>query len=287
MGLGTRCDLCVYAFVMAFVCVAAPYGDGYRTTVTVTVPGTGDGNGRHSILKIKMRTRSLSSALAMASVRCRCGSVGLKFTTKQPVHLWQCCCVDCYDKNLWSCQQTGTQPPPGLEKHGKGQPPDLAYFANRLEVMHGRNMLAFNKLRPGANSTNMIAACCSTLLCVDHPAYQQNLVLTFPNFVPLNVVGEMPKAQIRLYIKDWPADAYAKLPPMQGCWREQGERLFSPPCSELPASVRNFEAAVAIPPPSGPGETFQELLAATGGVVMTLGRSEGLHSWNRVHARTA
>ena len=35
------------------------------------------------------------------------------------------------------------------------------------------------------DSTNMIAACCGTLLCVDHPHYAKKLVLMFPDFLAL------------------------------------------------------------------------------------------------------
>ena len=35
-----------------------------------------------------------------------------------------------------------------------------------------------------------------------------------------------------MHIKDWPAEAYAKLDPLPGSYREDGIRKFSPPAAE-------------------------------------------------------
>ena len=58
-------------------------------------------------------------------------------------------------------------------------PMDLFYMGNRFEVARGGEHIRFNRLREGTTSTNCIAGCCGTVLCVDHPGYQQSLVMGF------------------------------------------------------------------------------------------------------------
>ena len=93
---------------------------------------------------------------------------------KQPIHGIECCCVDCYDKNIWSYKAGKAPLPSGVSAvHGVGSPAALYYYPNKFEVT-GKEKLAVNKVRAGGASTNMVTTCCSTLLCVDNPAYQAN-----------------------------------------------------------------------------------------------------------------
>lgn len=202
----------------------------------------------------------------MTSIQCRCGSVKLTFPTRQPVLGLECCCVDCYGKNLWSCRESGIPAPPGLEAHGKGKPLDLRYWPNRLQVV-GKGKLAFNKLRAGAMSTNMVASCCKTLLCVDNPFYQQNVVLTFPEFCqPCGVDGELPRPLLRVMTQDWPEREMSKLPKLAWDGRE----------NDIMSQV--FDV-FGTPPPDGPGETFQQLVAGATGGIEILGLPEGRNSF--------
>jgi hypothetical protein len=222
----------------------------------------------------------LSSDRTMASLSCRCGSVKLTFATTQPIWAFECCCVDCYDKNLWSCRAGGVPPPRGLEAHGEGKPLDLRYWPNRLQVTHGKDKLAFNRLREGAASVNMIAACCQTLMCVDHPFYEENVVLTFPEFCPPAGLdpAALPPPTMRVYVKDWPADQYSKLSPKAGFWREQGQPRTE---GEGAAEIRSQAARVFTTPPAEVycGETFQQLLQGAGGRVTSLALPEGQNSF--------
>lgn len=214
----------------------------------------------------------------MASLRCRCGSVKVTFPRKAPVHKWECCCVDCFEKNLWSCRAGGVAPPPGREKHGIGKPLDLCYYPSRM-LVQGKERLAFNVLRDGAASTNMVAKCCQTLLCVDHPFYSGNVVLTFPEFLPIEQ-EPLPQTRMRVHIKDWPADAYSELPPLPGMYRQGGVTKFT--CDEAKEIRSGVERLFRIPPPDGPGETFRELVAAhldAGGAIVDLGLPEGSSSF--------
>ena len=218
----------------------------------------------------------------VASVQCRCGDVQVTFSSDKPVHSWECCCVDCFDKNLWSCHAGGVPPPPGREKHGIGRPLVLCYYPSRM-VVQGKEKIRFNVLREGSTSTNMVTSCCSTLLCVDHPFYQGNVVLTCPEFLPVTGVDEpLPPTPMRVHIKDWPKDEYAKLPPLPGMYREGGTVKMTCPEAE---DIRSTAARLfGVPPPDTPGETFHELLAthlSAGGVVTNLGLKEGANSYQR------
>ena len=112
-----------------------------------------------------------------------------------------------------------------------------------LRCAEGKEQIAFNRLRDGALSTNMIAACCKTLLCVEHPRYEGQSVLLFPDFCPISGLEPLPAAS-RVHIRDWPAEAYAKLPSLPGTWREDG-RLHAETEEDKVAVARNTEAVRA------------------------------------------
>lgn len=224
----------------------------------------------------------------MASIKCRCGAVSVAFACEKPIHQLECCCVDCYSKNVWAYKKASAPLPSGVTGvHGEGKPLDLRYWPNKLAVT-GKEKLAFNRLRDDAASISMVTTCCSTLLCVDHPFYQTNAVLTFPEFCPYIGAGELPEISTRAFIKDWPAEKYAELPPKPGFYLTADGPAFEPPGPETEAACAPTFTAFANPHISAdaPGETFQELLAAAGGSVESLGLPEGANS-NQLKAKAA
>lgn len=205
----------------------------------------------------------------VASLRCRCGQVSISFAVDKPVHAWECCCVDCYAKNVWSCKAGNVPVPPALGEHGAGKPLDIRYYPSKM-VVSNKQRIAFNRLRDGATSTNMVTTCCKTILCVDHPAYQGNIVLMFPEFCPLIGAGELPDTPARVFIKDWPEAEYAKLPAKPGLWIEaDGTFRYDGDGEE---HLEKFMKLVSTPHSDAhAGETFAELLAQAGGTVENLG----------------
>ena len=226
---------------------------------------------------------ALAQARRHASIRCRCGVVGLKFPTAQPVHSYECCCVDCFDKNVWSCRAGGVPLPQGRGPHGTGTPLDLRYFPNRLVVTSGQEKLAFNRLREGSASTNMICRECKSLLCVDHPRYDTNVVLMFPEYCPLIGADPLPRPMMRVHVKDWPRDEMVSLEPLPGTWYEDGQRRVTIPwrCSSLVKYVLGSQQAARAfgtpPAPEMPGVSFQSLRDEAGAVDV-LGLPEGTNS---------
>lgn len=224
----------------------------------------------------------------MASINCRCGDVSVAFTCQQPIHEIECCCVDCYDKNVWAYKAGGAALPSGVTGiHGQGKPLDLRYWPNKLAVT-GKEKLAFNKVRDDAASINMVTTCCSSLLCVEHPFYLGNAVLTFPEFCPYIGAGELPEIKTRVFTKDWPAGKYADLPPKPGFYIGPEGILYDPPGRETEAACAPFMAGFSQSHVAAdtPGETFQALLAAAGGTVESLNLPEGANS-NKLKANKA
>ena len=92
-------------------------------------------------------------------------------------------------------------------------------------MLAGRDKLAFNKNRVESDSLNMYCKSCSTILMIDHPFYQQKQVLNFgmegqqTGFTTW-VDASYDKELIRFWIKDWPAEAIAKLPELPGAYAE-------------------------------------------------------------------
>lgn len=215
---------------------------------------------------------------SLASIICRCSQVQVRLPTRAPMYSLECCCVDCYQKNEWSAKQGATKPLL------------LSYFANKLTIIKGRDCLAFNKLREGAASTNMVTTCCSTVLCVDHPFYQGKQILMFPEFVPLSdsdADASEFKPVARVHVKDWPAEEYIKLPPLPSLWKDPrtGERVGDGPNGGKEAQDAINAGKANLPPACTPGETFQALQAAAGSAPIVLHLPELANS-NRLQHNT-
>ena len=126
----------------------------------------------------------------------------------------------------------------------------------------------------------MIASCCKTLLCGEHVSYNSKTVLLFPDFCPILGVPPLPPPECRVFIKDWPADAYTKLPPKPGIWYEDG-RMVSESEEDTALVFRSAAGIHRAVPADAKGETFQQLLEAAGGKVEILGLPEGANSRRR------
>ncbi len=214
----------------------------------------------------------------MASINCRCGTVSLGLNSSTPKSAFDCCCVDCFAKNKWSCEAAGVPMPAAFQEYGK-QPVHLAYFDNQLKVLKGRENLAFNKVREKTTTTNMIASCCKSILCASSSTYKGQTLLVFPDFCPL-VGADLQEPKARTHIKDFSDAAIAALPPKPGIWIELKK---TPPFFEFKGDLAGavpFMRAVGAPMKKDDafrGESFEELLAAAGGKekVVNLGMPQG------------
>eukprot|EP00931_Biecheleriopsis_adriatica_P065452 TRINITY_DN39979_c0_g1_i1.p1 TRINITY_DN39979_c0_g1~~TRINITY_DN39979_c0_g1_i1.p1 ORF type:complete len:228 (+),score=34.02 TRINITY_DN39979_c0_g1_i1:57-740(+) len=214
----------------------------------------------------------------MASISCACAKTKVTFPTKKPCWAVDCFCVDCYQKNAHFAQISGTSVPDTLTVQGMGKPMLLNYFPAKM-VVTGEENLTFNKLRDDSHSVNCCAKCCGSLLFVDNPGYQKQIVLMMPEFRPIED-GEKMLAVGRVHIQDWPEEAYKKyeesakpLPSMRLVHKDNNttrvlQGAFTPSISDAIKEATNISATVA------EGKTFEELLAGTGGNIEVLGIAE-------------
>ena len=232
----------------------------------------------------RKKTRLAEIEERVTSVACSCGKVRVIFVpatdyeNEAATSKWrnECCCVDCYQKVTWS---NGFDSPAVLKRE---QPVEILYFMNRMRVT-GKEHLQFSKLRDGAMTTNMTAACCDTLLCGQSTRYHGNAVCTWPcaaRFSSPWKHGGDPSDVIRLrcWIADWPKAKYEKLPPVPGWFMVRDKvHYHGYEAKELYEHYRFL--LLCGPDEKMPGESFQDLLAAAGGKVEILGLPEGAGSF--------
>lgn len=199
-------------------------------------------------------------------------------------------------KMMWCEQQGGPKVP--REVADRRVPPVVLYMDNRFVVERGQECLGCNKLRDGAATTNCVANCCHTLLLAEHPVYQGNSVLMFPQVAMWKGLGGKDP-QIYFWVKDWKeADYLALEPKLPGIFVDH-----SAPKEQQPAFVTTvagsweagacaaglgmgaFVAAHSAPPPAGPGIQFADIPAAKRPTI--LGLSEGDESHGKKSAAGA
>ena len=153
---------------------------------------------------------------------------------------------------------------------------------NRMHVT-GKEHLKFSKLRDDAMTINMTAKCCDTLLCGQSTRYHGNAVCTWPCAArfssPLKHGGDPNDAtRLRCWIADWPAAKYKKLPPADGWFMVRDKVMYHG--YEAKEKYDHFRLSLHFGPDEKmPGESFEELLAAAGGKVESLGLPEGAGSF--------
>jgi hypothetical protein len=112
-----------------------------------------------------------------AIVACKCGKTKLKFTVSMPRNRLECCCVDCNDAFKWAQSKGGPAP------SGRGRASDSWYFENDITILSGDENVQFNNLNEGYPTKRMVATCCHSVLCGDHPAYQGHVCIVFGDFL--------------------------------------------------------------------------------------------------------
>jgi len=224
----------------------------------------------------------------MAMLTCNCGNVKMRFANSMPRYSAKCCCMDCVQKMLWCENQGGPAVPHAVAKHRA--PVILKYVDNRFEVVQGQDRLRFFKIREGASSTNCVADCCHTLMLVDHPCYEGNTLLTFPEVSTWHGLKERDY-QIYFWVKDLCEEDYLKLEPkLPGMYVDHTAPLDKQPVfvSTLAGSLRageppdglgfsTFMAVHSVAPPAGPGVQFKDLQGSQSPTVLELVESDCSH----------
>lgn len=107
-----------------------------------------------------------------AFLACRCGASRIVLSDPRMRCRTECMCCDCRQRGLISAARgSGNALPEAVACFERGI--DLYYFANALVVDEAsRALLEFSKLRNDAFNTTAMSACCDTLMCGIHPAYE-------------------------------------------------------------------------------------------------------------------
>ena len=191
---------------------------------------------------------SSSSATIGATLTCNCGDTILRFDTRTPRAVVECCCDDCHAR-LQYCAKLGG---PALE-HGiydRTRPVRLVYFDNRLSVVKGRDNLRFFKLTSSSGVVNMYTSCCHTFLLKENVRYQGTVVaaieqdygnddnadLALEDHQPRPVQHrhnlqhvEYQDAMLRTFPNDWLLDHVSYLKPLPSVWFDEAGNVVGQP----------------------------------------------------------
>jgi len=191
----------------------------------------------------------------------------------KPAYSLECFCVDCYQKNEHFAKVSGAPIPDDFTKHAK-MPMLLSYWPAKM-LISGKENLTFNKLRGDSSSINCCTKCCDTLLFVDNPFYDGKVVLTMPQFRPIESDAEFDLPGGRVFIKDWPAQDYevyvrssGTVLPTMYIDRQRGATVPTFEGDWAFSKAGKDTAGMLID--SVEGETFAALLAAGGGEINVL-----------------
>ena len=147
----------------------------------------------------------------MAAVaRCACNSVALRFLRRAPVMHLECGCVDCRQAHEHASSLGGPPTPsPPLQQ--------LFYFVNDVAPLSDTELelVRLTKLREDGRSTRLETKCCHSILAVDHPAYQGNVVMVPSEACSLDAPEVPPIA--RIYMNDWDPTDGSPPPLPDGC----------------------------------------------------------------------
>uniref|UniRef100_A0A7S3T6L2 Uncharacterized protein n=1 Tax=Emiliania huxleyi TaxID=2903 RepID=A0A7S3T6L2_EMIHU len=197
------------------------------------------------------------------SVSCACGNARLRFHSPAPAFTGECCCEDCRQACEWA-ETMGCK-----AKVSHSDPTLLAYYQNDVCVEAGRERLRAFRLREGGESVRIVATCCYSPMCTDHPAYLKRVVLTFPQ---LSVVGPPPATppDMLMVKQEWPTS----FTPLASTGRDPFKgRAFNTHSDALFLATFVFRV-LSRGRTGGVGSTVQGLVESLGGV-HTLGLPKG------------
>lgn len=215
------------------------------------------------------KERIVSDASQIAEVRCVCGKVKLQFLRPLPVLHVHCCCGDCRQGREWVASKGG---PPMKQAVTL-----VYYFENDLAPL-GSEALSFLfsvKLREAGRTTRLITKCCHSILAIDHPYYEENVIsvhsdacdLVAPHIQPLSRIftegwdaaydGEMPSTTASLEDSEamWKKFASIVKRPVR---EAKGIKLQDIFAQLLPTTILGLTEKVRLLPPAGPRDWVRD-----------------------------
>ena len=108
-----------------------------------------------------------------ATIECKCGRCSITVADGKATCHFQCGCEDCRQAIQYGHVKGGDQPVPL---------PELYYMRSDLVDVKGKEYMHAFKLREDGDSTRVYCTECYSILGVDHPAYEDNVFLNFPEY---------------------------------------------------------------------------------------------------------
>ena len=199
----------------------------------------------------------------MASkITCHCGRTGLTLQNGTSLLKFQCGCEDCRQALQFAHSKGGIKPKPL---------PVLCYMVSDIVDVHGLSSMRSYKLRKSGVSRRICCTHCYSTLAVDHPAYNDNVFLMFPEHCETNCdVSASLSAYIGMADYDetigpLPTENKPVFPSLR--FTQEIERLMTVP------GVAAAFAARETPPI---GITVTDLIEQIGGEVLHLPKGESL-----------
>ena len=195
-----------------------------------------------------------------AEINCLCGKSGITIADGTAKLKFQCGCQDCRQALEYGFSKGGKRPNPL---------PELLYMSSDITAIRGKEFMTALQLREEENeddsellgmSRRIYCSECFSIIGVDHPAYENNVFLTFPEHcdnlgdlsVPLTTYVMMID-----YTKDivpMPTDDVPLFTTLR--FEQEEDRLFNIP--EVDSAFSPREAPLE-------GITFSKLIEELGG----------------------
>lgn len=153
----------------------------------------------------------MSNTTQIGESRCVCGKVKLRFLKPKPVLHVHCCCRDCRQGREWIASNGGPSK----------QPVSLIYyFENDLAQLEpdALGLLFTVKLREDGRTTRLVTKCCHSVLAIDHPYYDKNVICVHAD--ACNLVAPHIEPLCRIFTRDWDAACHGDMPPITASLEE-------------------------------------------------------------------
>jgi hypothetical protein len=209
------------------------------------------------------KERIVSDAGQIAESRCLCGKVKLQFLRPLPVLHVHCCCSDCRQGREWVASAGG---PPMKQAATL-----VHYFENDLAPLEpdALSFLFSIKLRETGRTVRLVTNCCHSILAMDHPYYDQNVISVHKDACDLVAPPIQPLC--RIFTRDWDTAYDGEMPPAtasleesEATWTKfagiikhpagaaKGIRLQDIFAQLPPATILGLAEKVRLLPPAGP-----------------------------------
>lgn len=188
----------------------------------------------------------------MSSVSCSCGECKLTLNENRPVMSLYCACKDCAQAIRW-----------GELRGGKAslKLPQSFYVRSDIIYVEGDKFMKAFQLRKQAKSTRVYCTKCYSLLGVDHPSYENNVFMIYPQHCNVELdLSVKPCAAINMasYAHEEKPDLPADIPVFHE-WGvpQERERFYSVP---------DVGRAFSKPLKPAVGQTFAQLIVSLGDI---------------------